>query len=181
MSDQDPKMVPESDLIALKTSQGKVLEDLRTEHAGEITKLTGEHTSTAEGLQSQVKTGAEELSRVRATIAELEEKGTNHTSTAEELKGAKVELKTAKDSLKALQGTVSGDLQTRLTGEFKIPEKALEGKTLDQLTTIMDALAATRSPNSKQYTAGGGSGGEPAKTGRERVKQGLEAGDLKAT
>ncbi len=176
----DTEMVPKSDLIALKESQTKVLEALRTEHAGEVTKLTGEHTSTAEGLTSQVKTSTEELSRLRANIAELEEKGTNHTSTAEELKGAKGELKTAKDSLKVLQDTVSKDLQARLTGEFKIPDKALEGKTLDQLTTIMDALAATRSPNSSQYTAGGGSGGEPAKTGREKVKQGLESGDLKA-
>lgn len=177
----DPKMVPESDLIALKESHTRVLGDLRTEHAGEITKLTGEHTSTAEGLQSQLKTGTEELSRQRATIAELEEKGTNHTSTAEELKGAKGELKTAKDSLKALQDNVSGDLRTRLTGEFKIPETALEGKSLAELTTISDALSATRKPESSQYTAGGGSGGEPAKTGREKVKQGLEAGDLRAT
>ncbi len=177
----DDKMVPESDLIALKEGQTKALGDLRTEHAGEITKLTEGHTSDAEGLKSQVKTGQDELTRVRATVAELEEKGTNHTSTADDLKGTKVELKTARDSLKSLQDTVSKGLQERLIGEFKIPDKALEGKTLDQLTTIMDALAATRSPNSSQYTAGGGSGGEPAKTGREKIKQGLEAGDLKAS
>ena len=177
----DDKMVPEKDLIALKEGQVKVLADLRTEYAGEITKLAGEHTSTSEGLQSQIKTGTEEASRLRATVAELEEKGTNHTSTAEELKGAKGELKTAKDSLKALQGNVSDGLRTRLTGEFKIPETALEGKTLDQLEVIMEALAATRSPQSSQYTAGGGSGGEPAKTGRDKIKQGLAAGDLRAT
>lgn len=177
----DDKMVPEKDLIALKESHGKALDSLRTDHAVEITKLTGEHTSTAEGLQSQIKTGSEDASRLRATIAELEEKGTNHTSTAEELKGAKGELKTAQGSLRTLQDTVAGDLRTLLTGEFKIPEEALKEKTLSELTVIKDALAATRKPESKQYTAGGGSGGDPATTGRSKVKQGLEAGDLKAT
>ena len=175
----DPKMVPESDLIALKASHKTALEEIGTTHTGEITTLTEEHTGKVAGFQSQIKTGQDELSRQRATIGELEDRVNGNTSSADDIKALKVELKSATDSLKSSQETLATDLRTRLTGDFKIPEKALEGKTVSELTVIRDALAATRTPESKNYTAGGGSGVDPPTKPRDKIKQGLEAGDLK--
>lgn len=187
----DPKMVPESDLIALKESHAGEITKLTETHEGAVTKLTEghdsalaslktEHTGKADGLQSQVTTATEELSRLRAEKTQLEEANKNGTATVEELKGIKVELKTAQDALTVAQEAQRTDLRTQLMGDaFKIQEKALEGKTVAELTLIRDALVGSRSPNSQQYTGGGGSGEPPATTGRMKVRQGLAAGDLK--
>lgn len=178
----DPKMVPESDLIALKESHKTALADLGTTHTGEISKLGEEHTSTLEGLQGQVKVGTDELVRVRATIKDLEEKGSTHTATSEELKAAKDELKTSKASLKTLQETVATDMRTGLIEGYGVKEEALKDKSVAELTVIKEALSSTGGTKSKQYTSAGGGGGGGEKTsGREKVKAGLEAGDLKAT
>ncbi len=178
----DPKMVPESDLIALKEGHKTALDDLGKTHAGEITKLGEEHTSTVEGLNTQVRTGTEDASRLRATVTELEEKVTNSNATGEEIKAVKVQLETAQASLKEAQETLATDLRSRLTGEFQIKGEALEGKTVSELTVIRDALSASRGPNAKDYVgSGGGGGGGEKTTGREKIHEGLEAGELKAT
>ncbi|KKN47222.1 hypothetical protein LCGC14_0665110 [marine sediment metagenome] len=180
MSDDD--MVPKSDLIALKESHKTALGDLEKTHEEAITKLGDAHTSTVEGLNTQVRTGTEELGRARATVAELEEKVTNSNATGEEIKTVKGELKTAQKSLQDAQDSLAGNLRDRLIGEFSINEKALEGKSVSELTVIRDALSASRGPNSKDYVgSGGGGGGDKKTTGREKVKEGLEAGELKAT
>ena len=179
----DPKMVPESDLIAAK-------ESLKESHAGEISKLTEtheaaitdlnkEHTGLSDGLQSQLRTATEDASRLRATNTQLEEANKNGTATAEELKGLKNQLKVAEDTLSTTMETVAKDLRSGLIDEFKIQEKALEGKTVAELTVIKDALATTRGPDSRQFTGGGGSGGTPVKTGRALIREGLDAGNLK--
>ena len=175
----DDKMVPEKDLIALKESQTPALETLRTEHSGEITKLTEEHTSAVDGFQSQINTGTTDASRLRATIAELEERVNGSASTADKVKGLQAELKTANEGLKSSQDALASDLRTRLTEDFEIPEEALKDKPVSDLITIRDALASTKKPRSNQYTTGGGAGGEPPTKPREKIRQGLEGGDLK--
>lgn len=178
----DPKMVPESDLIALKESQTKALGDLKTEHTSAITSLGEEHTSKVTGLETQIKTSSEDLQRTRATVTDLEEKGKTHETTTGELATAKKDLKSSQDALKAAQETLATDLRATLIGQYKIAEKALEGKTVTELTTIKDALAGSSGPKSKDYTAGGGGGGTGDKTtGKQKIQQGLEAGNLKAT
>ncbi len=180
----DPKMVPESDLIALKESNKTALEELKTGHASEITELGNTHTSTIEGLNTQIRTGSEDGSRLRATITELEEKVSNGSATGDELTKVKGELKTASASLKEAQETLAGDIRTRLIGDFQINEKALEGKTVSELTVIKDALAASGKPKSGSYVGSGGSGGggdDKKTTGADKVREGLEAGDLRAT
>lgn len=179
MSDDD--MVPKSDLIAIKESGSKALGALKTEHASAITSLGEEHTSALEGLNTQIRTSTEELSRSRATIADLEEKGNTHNTTVGELETSKKELKLAQTSLKASQDALAGDIKGTLNKVFSIPEKVLEGKTVAELTVIRDALAATKESSSNNYTAGGGGGGADKKTtGAQKVKEGLEAGDLRA-
>lgn len=175
-------MVPKSDLIALKESQTKALGELGTKHTEAITSLGEEHTGIIDGLNTQIRTGTEELGRSRATITELEEKGKTHETTATELETSKKELKSAQDSLKASQETLATDLKGTLITNFKVAEKALEGKTVTELISIRDVLAKSASPNSNNYVAGGGGGGSDKKTtGKQKITEGLEAGELKAT
>ena len=175
-------MVPKSDLIALKEGQTKALGELTRTHEAAVTSLGEEHTSAVEGLNTQIRTGTEELGRARATVSELEEKGKTHETTVVELTASKKDLKTAQDSLKAVQDSLAGDLRKTLIGQYKIKEEAVKDKTVAELTTIRDALSGRSGPNSKDYTAGGGGGGPGEKTtGRQKIKQGLDDGDLRAS
>ena len=186
----DPKMVPESDLIALKESHATEITGLKESHATALTTaeetgataletLKGELGKETTGLHSQVTTAQEELSRSRATVTQLEEAGKTNTATTEKLTEAQGELKTANANLKIAEEGLATNLRTQLTGEFHIPEKALEGKTPAELNLILGTLAATRTPGSNSYTAGGGSGGSQPQTARQKIAAGLEGGDLK--
>ncbi len=175
-------MVPKSDLIALKESNTKALGEQTKTHEEAITALGTEHSSAIEGLNTQVRTNTEELGRARATVKELEEASTSHDTTKEELAASKKELKTAQDSLKGAQEALAVDLRKTLTGRFKISEEAVKDKTVTELTTIRDALAGSSGPSSNDYTAGGGGGGAGGKTtGKQKIAEGLAAGELKAT
>ena len=171
-------VVPKSDLIALKEGHVKALGELTKTHEDAITSLGSEHTSAVEGLNTQLRTGNEELGRTRATVTKLEEDAQGHSSIVEELKTSKTSLKTAEGSLKTLQETVATGLRSRLEKDFKIVPEALEGKSLSELTVIVDALSKSGGPNSKDYTGGGGGGEPKPKTGRDKVREGLAAGEL---
>lgn len=186
----DPKMVPESDLIALKESHATEITGLKESHATALTTAEESHATVLEtantdhgkettGLQSQVSTAQEELSRLRATNVQLEEAGKTNTATSEEVTKLTGEIKTANANLKKAEDGLATNLRTQLTGEFHIPEKALEGKTPAELNLILDTLAATRTPGSNNYTAGGGSGGSTPQTARQKIEAGLKGGDLK--
>ncbi len=176
----EPKMVPESDLVALKESHKSELEKVGTEHASAIDILKGEHSTASAGVQSQLNTATTELSRVRAAAAQLEEAGKNHATTVEEMTGLKAELKTAQDNLKGANENLAVNLRDGLKEEYGIQDGALEGKTVAELTVISDALKTTRGPDSKKYTSGGGSGGgSTQQTGREKIAAGLEGGELR--
>ncbi len=178
MSD-DPKMVPEKDLIAVKESHTKEIETLTTTHTSELETAKGEHGSAVDVLNSKIVTASEELSRLRATNTQLEEVGKNHTSTVEELTEAKSQLKEAQAASKGALDSLASTYRVQLMAEpFGIPEAALEGKTIDQLQTIRDALLATRSVNSKNYTIGGGGGDTKKIKPREMIAEGIKAGEL---
>lgn len=175
----DPVMIPESDLIAVKESHTKELGELAVTHKSDIETMKGEHGTAIEELSSKATTANEELSRLRAANTQLEEAGRNHASSTEELGKLKGELKEAQKSSKGAQDSLVATYRDQLMAEpFSIPEKALEGKSIDQLQTIREALLATRSPNSSNYTAGGGGGDTQKVKPRDMIKKGLEAGEL---
>ena len=172
-------MVPKSDLIALKEGHTKTLGELTKTHEDAITSLGTEHISAVEGLNTQLRTGTEELGRARATVTKLEEEATSHSTVTEELETSKTSLKASEKSLKALQDTVATGLRSRLENDFKIVPEALKDKSLSELTVIVDALSKSGGrPNSKNYTSGGGGGESKPQTGRDKVKEGLAAGEL---
>ncbi len=176
----DPKMVPESDLIALKESHTKEVEELKTGHATELETAGTEHGTKSAALESKAKTAEGELTRLRADNSRLEEAGKTHASTAEERDGLKTEIEASKKTLKAAEENLRLNLADQLTAGYRIPESALKDKTSDELGGILDVLKKAKSPNSNDYTPGGGSGGtSPKQTGREKIGAGLEADELR--
>lgn len=176
---EDPKQVPESDLIALKEGHAKEIGELTSTHEATVETIKGEHGTAVDELNSKATTANEELSRLRAANTQLEEATKNHASTAGDMEKLKGELrgaqKASKDALEGLAATYSEQLQAE---PFSIPEAALKDKSVDQLRDLREILLATRSPNSKDYTAGGGGGETRKMKPREMIAKGLEAGEL---
>jgi chromosome segregation ATPase len=175
----DPKMVPESDLIALKESHATAIKDLETGHTSATETATAEHDEKSKVLESEVKTARGELDRLRADNSRLEEAGKTHASTTEERNGLKEEIEAGKKTLKEAEDGLRSNLADQLTAGYGIPESALKDKTAAELGQIFDVLKKAKSPNSNQYTTGGGSGGEPPKSGRDKIKAGLEGDELR--
>jgi alanyl-tRNA synthetase len=176
----EPKMVPESDLIALKESHARETEELTTKHATALEAAGAEHVEKVKTSESKAKTAEEELTRLRATVTTFEEASKNHASTAQERDELKGKVTIAEKALKEAEDGLRGQYADQLTAGYSIPESALKDKTVAELKTILDTLKQTRSPNSRDYTAGGGSGGDPPKTtGREKIAAGLDGGELR--
>ena len=176
---EDPKMVPESDLIALKESHSTEIETLKTGHATELSTAGTEHGEKSKALESEVKTARDELTRLRADNSRLEEAGKTHASTVEERDGLKTEIEAGKKTLKDAEENLRVNLADSLTSGYGIPESAIKGKTSGELRQVLDVLKTARKPSSNDYIAGGGSGGDPPSTGREKIRSGLEGGDLR--
>jgi len=174
----EPKMVPETDLIALKESHGKTIEELKAGHVTELATAGTESGDKLKTSESKAKTSEEEATRLRATVSQLEESGKTHASTVEERDGLKVEAETNKKALKEATDGLKQNYMDQLTAGYGIPDSALKDKSVTELKSTLEILKVSRSPNSRDFTTGGGSGGEPPKTGREKISAGLEGGDL---
>ncbi len=176
----DPVMVPESDLIALKESNAKATEELTKSHATALEAAGAGHVEKVKASESKARTAEEETTRLRATVTTLEEASKSHASTATERDELKGKVTEAEKSLKTAEEGLRGQYADQLTAGYGIPESALKDKTVADQKTILDTLKQTRSPNSHDYTAGGGSGSEPPKTtGREKITAGLEGDELR--
>lgn len=176
----DPEMVPKSDLIALKESGAKALEELTKSHATALESAGTEHVEKVRTSESKAKTAEEETTRLRATVTTLEEASKNHASTATERDELQGKVTAAEKELKDANEGLRGQYADQLTAGYGIPESALKDKTVADLKTILDTLKQSRSPNSRDYTADGGSGGDsPKTTGREKIASGLEGGELR--
>lgn len=175
----DPVMVPESDLIALKESHGKEIEGLKTGHVNELATAGEEHGKKYSTLESKSRTSDEELTRLRAANTQLEESGKTHASTVEERDKLKTENTAAKAAQKEAEDGLKQNVIDQLTAGYGIPDSALKDKSVGELKSTLEILRQSRSPNSRDYTTGGGSDGEPPKTGRDKIKAGIEAGDIR--
>ena len=176
----EPKMVPETNLIALKESHAKTVEDLKTTHATELSTAGTEHGEKSAAFESKAKTTEGELTRLRADNSRLEEAGKTHASTVEERDGLKTEITESKRTLATAEEGLRTNLADQLTAGYGIPESAVKDKTSTELKQVLEILKAAKKPNSNNYTSGGGSGGsESQQTGREKIVAGIEGNELR--
>ena len=155
-----PRMVPESDLIAVKQR----------------------YESRLETTEAELRTSRTETARLQASVTTLTESANKHATTAQELDKARADLTEAQKAT----GTITGRLVDLRREQIKILAPKLTDEALQKWATVEQldlALEAIKSsggpaPGSGQYTTGGGSDTTPPASGRAKIRAGLEAGEL---
>lgn len=165
------KMVPESDLIAIKKGLSTELKDAKKVYEEERTSLTG-----------KLDEATNNLSKAEAKVKTLEEK-TSQSVSSEELTKAKEELTTATKRGEELATQALEYRKKLLVHTYGIAEDAIKEKTFDQLGFLEEALELTKSSKASvgNYAAGAGGGGSPApESAMDRAGRILEEADKKS-
>jgi multidrug resistance efflux pump len=168
---KDVKMVPESDLIAIKKSLSDKLKDAEKGHKEEIESLTG-----------KLDEATNSLSKAEAKVKTLEETQ-SQSDNSEELSKAKEELKTATERGEELAKQALEYRRKLLAHTYGISEDAIAEKSFDQLGFLEEALELTKSSKGStgNYAAGAGSGGSAApESNEERAKRILAEADKRS-
>ena len=155
------KMVPESDLLAVKAGRESV------------EKKLAEVESTYKSKVSETET---KLFATEAKVKDLEEKLNQANLTAKEHAAVKAQLDAAAKSIESLNAKALDYRKKVIATTFQIPVDTLNGKTMEQLDLFEDALkalAVSKGSSGGGYAAGAGGGGGAAKveTSLDRAKR----------
>ncbi len=167
----ETKMVPESDLIAIKKGLQTEVKDAKKAHEEERISLTG-----------KLDEATNHLSKAEAKVKALEEKSSESVSS-EELTKAKAELETATKRGEELATQALEYRRKLLVSTYGITEDAIKEKTFEQLGFLEEALELTKSSKDStgNLATGAGGGGSPApESPMERAKRILEEADKKS-
>jgi len=151
----EPKMVPESDLIAAKKGLEKQLEEVQSASSKTITDLRTEKDKNYQDLLIE-RTAKEQL---ESKVKELEP---FKTQAADLLNLFNTGV-TNYNSLEEKMLTLRKDL---ITTKYGVGSDKLEGKKLADLDNLEDALkvAGVAAGGGRNYDMGGGTGGSAAGT-----------------
>lgn len=153
--------VPTRDLMALKKSLEGQLETAKQQAEVDATALKGQiDTLTNQLSQAQAKASATEESTRQGAIAD------------EAVAEAKRLLEAANGRSEELATKLLEARKLNIISGFSVPESKLEGKTLEELGHLEEALkivASTSSGSVGNYAAGGGGTGAAPQTERERA------------
>ena len=139
------KLVPESDLLAVKAGREGLQQKLQETEAAHKTQLS-------ELLNKQL------IAEAKAT--ELEEKYNSVSATAKELETIKPQLETAQNAVRSLGDRALEYRRKIVALTYNIPVATVENKTLEQLDSYEEALkAVSASRGIGNYAAGAGAGG----------------------
>lgn len=145
----DRKMVPESDLIAVKRGLEKQVEDVKSASAQVISDLKSTADKHYQSLlqEQTAKTAVEEeLKKASAKVADVEKLQTDLTN--------------ATTSREQLGTELLGLKRSNLSLQYGVTDVQLEGKSLEQLSTLEDALKLVGpSKGTRNYDVSGGGGG----------------------
>lgn len=145
-----PKMVPESDLIAVKEGAAKTKTELDTTIAGLKQDIDARQTSITEAV-ARAETADAALTKANTTLAELE--------------GVPEKLAASDKAVEALTARISGDVKSQLK-EKGMEDSDLEGKSLSELELMLTAALkvspSTDSDNGRKRFDGGGDSGAGA-------------------
>jgi vacuolar-type H+-ATPase subunit I/STV1 len=124
-----PKMVPESDLLAVKSSKESLEQRLK------------ETESSWKQKHSEM---ADKFTAAEARARDLEEKYNQSIATAEELKSAREQLEAAQTAAKDSGNRALGYRRKLLSQTFGISEDAIAEKDMVQLDSFEEALVAVK-------------------------------------
>ena len=157
------KMVPESDLIAVKKGLEKTLEDLRL-------------SSTAELTESKRQSDAhyQSMLREQGSKEELEKKVQELLTRVTASEDAEKKIKEATDSRDYLANQMVDLKKAALTNTYPtVTMESLEGKSYQELGTLEEALKLVGGkPAASNYDAAG-TGGSSTLTGNEGLAAAL--------
>ena len=168
--DGAPKMVKESDLLAIKANLTKTVDDLGVARL-EVTRLTdlaATHQSAATTAQAKVA----ELSPLEQQIAD----------SVKNLGAEKARADAAVSALSTSQTDLLDLRKTNLTTKYGVEAEKLEGKTLAELANYEEALAliptnGTGGSLKGRLDGGGNGGGSETISARQSIAAGLSDGE----
>lgn len=145
----DRKMVPESDLIAVKKGLEKQIEDVKSASALVISDLksTADKHYQSLLLEQTAKTAVEEeLKKANANVVDIEKLQTD--------------LANATTSREQLEPKLLGLKKANMVLQYGIIDAQLDGKNLEQLNTLEEALKLVGpGKGTRNYDISGGGGG----------------------
>lgn len=148
-----PRMVPESDLLAVKAGK----EGLERKLSEAETKLST--------LQNQSFVAEARAKALEERLAQME-------PTAKELEALKPQLSAAQKRSEELQSRALEYRKRVLAGQYGVAVDSLKDRTMEQLDAVEEALKLVGARGGGGYAAGGGSGGGSApETPVERARR----------
>jgi len=124
-----PKMVPESDLLAVKRGLEKAVTDAKASSAAEVAQLT-----------ARVDTEHQSVLERQADIERLEKQLTESSANATKAEGLEASLKVATVERDKANDALLDVTKAKLAAQFNVPVDSLKEKTQEQLNTLEDAL-----------------------------------------
>jgi hypothetical protein len=156
------KMVPESDLLAVKAGK-----------EGLEKKLTEVETA----LKTKVSDTENKLFTAEAKIKQLEDQLKNVNLTSTELAAVKAKLEVAEKSVTTTTSLLLDYKRQSIAAKYNIPADTLKDKTADQLSLFEEALKAVVGSKGASLGTGGyavgtaGAGGAAKESNSDRLKR----------
>jgi len=124
-----PKMVPESDLLAVKRGLEKAVADAKASSAAEVTQLT-----------ARIDTEHQTVIERQADIERLEKQLTESSANATKAEELGASLKTATEERDKANSALLEVTKSKLAAQFNVPVDSLKDKTQVELNTLETAL-----------------------------------------
>ncbi len=151
----DAKLVPESDLLAVKASKES---------------LQQKFNSTVDEHKKAISTVTDRAVAAEAKLKDLEEKYNQASASVTELQSAKQQLETAQQAVKDFESKALEYRRGYIAATYNVSADTIASKNLEQLGYFEEALKSVKgSRGIGNYAVGGGSGGATAETPMERA------------
>lgn len=157
----EPKLVPEKDLLALKSkAEGLELQ---------LKEIVEKHQSALDAVTSK-------LYATEASVKKLEEQLTESAKSGKDLTEVKTKLEAAEKRFGDLSNKALDYRKRLIVATFSISADVIKDKSLEQLDLYEEALkAVTATRGVGNYAAGGGTGGgAQVLKPRERIRAGFD-------
>jgi len=158
------KVVPESDLMAVKTGAEKEKGELTTQ----MTELKSLVDSSAKGREETHT----QLLQVQAAKEQLEAQIKEGTATKAQVEELQAKLTTAEESVGGLTTRLLDQKKVNISVSYGVDVNTLTGKTQEQLDSLEEALklVGKRATPATLDLSGGGQGAAPPTTALEAAK-----------
>jgi len=144
------RLVPESDLLALKDSRNEYERQAKESKSAADRAASEAATAVAESRQ--------EVLKAQALVDTLKTQVTSGQASSAELESAKAELEAAKKSSEEITTTALETRRELIVHKYGVPVAVVEKKNLEELKVFEEALKAVIGSSPGNMALGGGAG-----------------------